>query len=480
MNHLYPTSIANRFRRQNATPIAIIAAAILAWAIATPTATLAQTIAMSGQDQPVQVGSPATLSVSYETTVAGIVQIQLIDSNWNRIADKFENIESGNGQTKLSIEVPTTTNPANNYRWQVLLYDRQWKKLAEDVAGDVVVTSKGVAPKVVNPADAKPSGTDEVSVTPTGVVIAASEEMDSWVPPGLWNLEWADEFSGKGEPEDWYPLLGYNPDEYKQRSAKGIRWSGDTEESAWMYSTKTGNHRLTGTGQMAMRIVCDKTDTNEHGPKVNAAYLLTGYPDQWDKNEPNNVKWAGKFFSPAEGPLYLSARVRTDKVVGYSTWFAFWLFTETRAYNGNPADGSEVDVVEVVKGKPEYMSHCFNVANHWKKSGGSESKQFNAASRPRPQAYVDVNDDQYHTYGVEWSREAMKCYVDGKLFYTFTENIPTDPVDMMILLTLEFKPNSWDPHQGDGRTEGPFVSDTPDMREMSRVLVDHVRVFRQE
>jgi len=66
-----------------------------------------------------------------------------------------------------------------------------------------------------------------------------------------------------------------------------------------------------------------------------------------------------------------------------------------------------------------------------------------------------------------------------KLYYTFTENIPSDPVDMMILLTLEFQKNMWDPDQGDGRTEGPSVSDKKTLREMSRVLVDYVRVYKK-
>ncbi|TWT84265.1 Glucan endo-1,3-beta-glucosidase A1 precursor [Planctomycetes bacterium CA13] len=325
--------------------------------------------------------------------------------------------------------------------------------------------------------------TATVSVTPSGEALNTSGEpinSPSWVPPGKWEISWSDEFSGKGELTKWFPMLAYDPDTFKANQAKGLRWTGATEESAWMYSTKSGNHVLNGSGQLAMRIVCDKTKQNEHGDRVNAAYLLSGYPETWASTEPNNVKWAGQFFSPKEGPLYICASVRSDKIIGYSTWFAFWLFTQTRAYNDEPADGTEVDIVEIVKGEPDYMRYCFNVANHWGKKDASESKQFNAASRPRPQQYVDVNDDKYHEYGLEWSTDLMKCYVDGKLFYTFTENIPTDPVDMMMLLTLEFKPNSWDPNQGDGRTEGPCVAENNEMREMSRVLVDYVRVYQKQ
>lgn len=309
---------------------------------------------------------------------------------------------------------------------------------------------------------------------------SGEENGREWLPEGEWNLEWADEFEAGAEVEKWYPLLGYNQVEFAEKEAKGIRWAGSTEETSHMYSAKTGHHWINEDGHLVLRIVCDKTRENELGPRVEGAYLLSGYPEKWDKEEPTGVKWAGKFVSPKEGPLYISASVRSDQVVGYSTWFAFWLFSETRAYNGNPEDGTEVDVVEIVKGKPDYMESIFNVANHWKQIGGSEAKQFNPLSNPPATAFVDVTDAKFHTYGIEWSQEEMKCYVDGKCFYTFTENIPSDPVDMLLLLTMEFQPNAWDPNQGDGRVEGPYVSDGPKMREMSRALVDFVRVYRKK
>lgn len=215
--------------------------------------------------------------------------------------------------------------------------------------------------------------------------LCPAEEASEWLPEGNWTLDWADEFAGEGELEKWYPLLGYDPPSFQKAESKGIRWSGSTEETSHMYSENSGHHWLNGEGQLVMRIVCDKTRGNENGPRVEAAYLLSGYPEVWDKTEPNNAKWTGKFVSPRDGPLYISARVRSDKVVGYSTWFAFWLFTETRAYNGNPTDGTEVDMIEIVRGKPEYMGKVFNVANHWNQTGGSESLQFwEKGLLPRP------------------------------------------------------------------------------------------------
>jgi beta-glucanase (GH16 family) len=304
-------------------------------------------------------------------------------------------------------------------------------------------------------------------------VMAESE----WLPDGNWALDWSDEFSGTGDVEQWYPMLGYTPGEFTEKDEKGLRWNGSSEDTAQMYSARSGQHWLNGEGQLVIRAVSDKTESNANGPKVKAAYLMSGFPERWDKTEPTKVKWAGKFVSPQDGSLYISARVRTDQVIGHSTWFAFWLFSQTRAYNDHPTDGTEVDIIEIAKGAKSYLDHSFNVANHWAKTGGSESKQFNPLSDPPALSLVDVMDSEYHVYGLEWTTEWMKCYVDGQLYYTFTDNIPSDPVDMMLLLTMEFQPNAWDPDQGDGRTSGPYVSDAEDMREMSRALIDYVRVY---
>ncbi len=420
---------------------------------------------------PAEVVSGESFSVTVESDFVhnGIVQVQLVHPPWKRVTEKWKEIESGKQTTELELSIPTDAVIGENYFWQVLLYDRDWKKKKEEIVNRL----EGY--------DTKLSKTPATATrTPAAQSTADVFPLANWTPEGEWSIEWQDEFEGSGLPEKWYPFLGHTPADFTDKTEKGLRWTGKTEDTSWMYTSKTGNHWLNGEGQLVMRIVSDKTKTNANGLKTSGAYLMTGYPEKWDDTEPTNVKWKGKFVSPADGPLYISARIKTNQIKGHSTWFAFWLFSQTRAYNGNPVDGTEVDVVEITKGKKDYINQSFNVANHWSQEGkGSKSLQLNSGSNPTATSLVDVNDDQYHVYGVEWTKKSMKCYVDGKLYYTFTENIPSDPVDMMILLTLEFQKNLWDPDQGDGRTEGPSVSDDEELREMSRVLVDYVRVYRK-
>ena len=436
----------------------------------------AQSISVSNEPNSLQAGKECTVKIETDQSVAGIVQAQLVGSDWKRVSEKWKEIEAGKQTTELSVPVPADVVSGKDYFWQILLYDRDWKKQKEfivkgvEIGGDSDPDSPSTSEKNQNEKNA--DAASKKIPAPAG---------SDWTPEGNWVIQWQDEFEGSGEPENWYPFLGHTPTDFKDKTEKGLRWNGKTEQTAQMYSTKSENHWLNGEGQLVLRVVADKTQKNANGTKVDAAYLMTGYPEKWDKTEPSNVKWKGKFFSPAEAPLYVCARIKTNEVIGHSTWFAFWLFTETRAYNGNPTDGTEIDVVEIPKGKKDYLNKAFNVANHWAQNGnGSESLQLNGASDPKSTDLVDVNDDDYHTYGVEWTKTYMKCYVDGRLYYTFTENIPTEPVDMMILLTLEYQKNLWDPDQGDGRTEGPFVSDDAEQRVMSQAYVDFVRVYKKE
>jgi beta-glucanase (GH16 family) len=199
----------------------------------------------------------------------------------------------------------------------------------------------------------------------------------------------------------------------------------------------------------------------------------------WDKASPSGVKWDGTFVGPNNGTVYISSRIKTDQVLGYSTWFAFWMFSETRAYANNPSQGTEIDVAEFPKGAPDYMKTAFNTAQHWNQSGGDEDHLFASWTDPPPTNFVNVSDSNFHIWGVEWAKDSVMCYVDGQLYYTFTDHIASDPVDMMMMLTFEFQPNIWNEKAGDGRSVGPFVSDNATTREMSRATVDYVRVYQR-
>ena len=398
-------------------------------------------------------GETYPITLHYTAASPSIVAVQLFDPNWNLVDQRWTEVTAGSTSHTFSFPVPSSTAEGNGYLWQAVLYDDAWNSLDNEFALEVRVLAGTSGPNL------------------------------EWLPPGGdWVMDWNDEFEGTGEPDQWYPMLGFDPDSFANANEKGLRWSGTTADTSWMFSTRSGNHWLDGNGNLVMQITSNANEILVNGPKVEAAYLMSGFPEAWDNSEPNiYVRWGGKLVSPVNGPLYISARVRTDEVIGYSTWFAFWVFSQTRAYNSNPVDGSEVDIVEIAKGMPDYMRTAFNVANHISlDSSQSESLQLNTGTTPTALSFVDVTENAYHTYGLRWSQDSMTCYVDGIPYYTFTENIPSDPVDMMMMLTLEFQKNLWDANAGDGRFEGPFIDDQNGVRVMSRACIDYVRVYQQQ
>jgi len=407
---------------------------------------------MAGLPLSLANGLTHSITADYVSQSGGTVNLSLFDASGNEVDSDTVAVNTGAGNYSFSIGVPVSET-GDDYYWQGRVLANDGSEEFSEVSAAVSITSSA-APE--------PDGDDPL-------------------PPGTWLVDWTDEFTGDEfeVPSKWYPLIGYNPESYAVNEEKGLRWSdGLDPATARMYSVKD-QHWLDGEGNLLLHAASDKTQQTVHGDKVETAYLLTGYPEAWDNSDPaTNVRWAGKFVSPNETPLYISCRVKSNEVVGHSTWFAFWLFSTTRAYNSNPVDGTEVDIIEIAKG-PNWLNESFNVANHWNLSGGSESKQFNALSDPPAQYFVDVQDDQFHTYGLEWTTEKMTCYVDGEPCYTFTENIPSDPVDMMMLLTMEFQIDAWAVNQGDGRVSGPFVSDGSESRVMSRAVVDFVRVYKK-
>jgi len=397
-------------------------------------------------------GKTHSVAADYVAQSGGTVNLSLFDASGNEVDGDSVAVNMGAGNHTFSIVVPLSET-GNDYYWQASVFANDGSEAFNEVSAAVTITSS-TAPEI---------------------------DGDDPLPRGTWLVDWNDEFAGDQfeVPSKWYPLIGYNPESYAVNEEKGLRWSdGLDAATARMYSVKD-QHWLDGEGNLLLHVASDKTQQTVHGDKVETAYLLSGYPEAWDDSDPaTNVRWAGKFVSPNETPLYISCRVKSNEVVGHSTWFAFWLFSKTRAYNSNPVDGTEVDIIEIAKG-PNWLNESFNVANHWNLSGGSESKQFNGLSDPPAQFFVDVQDDQFHTYGLEWTTEKMTCYVDGVPCYTFTENVPSDPVDMMMLLTMEFQIDAWAVNQGDGRLSGPFVSDDPESRVMSRAVVDFVRVYKK-
>ena len=127
---------------------------------------------------------------------------------------------------------------------------KQTESIVKDVKIDVAAT-------------ATDSGAEKMKSPPKEKSVSDHD----WTHEGDWELDWQDEFNGTGLPKKWYPFLGYTPVEFARKTEKGLRWNGKMENSAQMYSAKTGQHWLNGKGQLVLQIATDKTKSNRNGTK---------------------------------------------------------------------------------------------------------------------------------------------------------------------------------------------------------------------
>ena len=157
---------------------------------------------------------------------------------------------------------------------------------------------------------------------------------------------------------------------------------------------------------------------------------------------------------------YMEAAIRLPS--GKGTWPAFWMMPDDFS-KGWPACG-EIDIMEEVGVNANYTSsslHC-NAYNHVK---GTQK----TAERLTPGA-----ESEYHVYALEWTEDAIRTYVDGKLLLEFRNdqagNDDTWPFNKKFYIILNL---AWG---GDwGGWNGVDESALP-----CTMQVDYVRVYQKK
>lgn len=144
---------------------------------------------------------------------------------------------------------------------------------------------------------------------------------------------------------------------------------------------------------------------------------------------------------------YLEARIKaTDLEHGVPA--AFWLWRNT------PTTGTEIDIAELQQWGINRIGHARHLWKHPTDEPLHENFNWQADWFP---------GDDFHVYGLEWTPDEMKWYVDGEL----TRTMPTQPYynqPMIIMLSLGLRqPYTYEP--------------TPEGFE-THMYVDYLRVWK--
>lgn len=90
-----------------------------------------------------------------------------------------------------------------------------------------------------------------------------------------------------------------------------------------------------------------------------------------------------------------------------------------------PVDRSEfpeIDMMEVIGQEPNRL---WNVV-HWKDKQKVQKRDFTHTDTENP-----LNED-FHVYGINWTKKKLTFTLDGKVTFTMTENIPQKPMYLMM------------------------------------------------
>lgn len=149
---------------------------------------------------------------------------------------------------------------------------------------------------------------------------------------------------------------------------------------------------------------------------------------------------------------------------GKGTWPAFWMMPVNNDWSVTPwPKCGEIDIMEEVGYHPNYTSssiHC-------------ESYNHVAGTQRTRERLTEGAQDDFHIYRLEWTKDYIRTYVDGKLLLDFANdgkgNVSTWPFNRPFYLILNL---AWG---GDwGGAQGVDENCLPTTME-----VDYVRVFQK-
>lgn len=259
-----------------------------------------------------------------------------------------------------------------------------------------------------------------------------------WLASGVegqtWRLSWGDEFNGRaGERVD------------------AAKWSAEVGGSGWgnkefeFYTDRAKNAHTDGRGSLVIKAFRETLPPNFacwYGPCLYTSARLT------TKNT----------FSQAYGRF--EARIKIPQ--GQGIWPAFWLLGKNIGEVGWPACG-EIDIMENIGREPSTVYGTLHGP------GFSAGKAVGASyALPNKGRFADA----YHVYAVEWEPDAIRWYVDGRLYQTRTRaDLPDGGrwvYDRPFFIILNLAVGGTWPGDPDAGTPFPQT-----------MLIDYVRVYRR-
>ncbi|MEB8433271.1 family 16 glycosylhydrolase [Cocleimonas sp. KMM 6892] len=141
-------------------------------------------------------------------------------------------------------------------------------------------------------------------------------------------------------------------------------------------------------------------------------------------------------FGPgSSSTLKVEVNANVSQVKAKGAWFAGWLYAEGRNANGthpsednNPITGMEIDIVEYMRADNRLYQYVTAIHD-----GAKEDEWIQALDTHG----INLTQNKYHTFSVEWNKECIAYFIDGKKVSTKNSSLISSAKKHSLKLTME-------------------------------------------
>ena len=278
-------------------------------------------------------------------------------------------------------------------------------------------------------------------------------KVPSCLPDGEWNLIWHDEFDeGTLDRTKWdfrYNMMGKRCKHWV--GEEGIEFDNDNVifklvEKDGVYCSsqlQTGYNYMDGDAQAFDSLA----NANKESDGETVEYF------SWPIGEIKEPKFMHKFG-------YYECRCKMQQKEGW--WCAFWMQSPIIGSTMNPEfSGVEVDIMEqfAKDGTVQHINHWNGYGPQYKNSGVTQTT-------------LEETEDGYHTFGLHWTKDFYRFYVDGKLTREINAaDCPISKTEQFVLVSTEsvgYRNSTWN------------MWDVMPDAVGDKWYVDYVRVFEEK
>lgn len=162
-------------------------------------------------------------------------------------------------------------------------------------------------------------------------------------------------------------------------------------------------------GKLVLRCVKNEFDDEKRGDNGSKLEMISGAIES-----ANKVTFT---YGKVEGRL---------KTTAHSGNFpAFWMMPNESTYGGWPSSG-EIDIFEQINNE---NTSYHTIHSHW--ANGAADGGLGNSGKPQKSGTSATTTGEYHVYGLEWTEDILKWFVDGKQVFSYAKSTTQDDLDKL-------------------------------------------------